>query len=63
MTKGLSLTLIISMGIFNLFGQGKKDKNKTEFKFSEPEDKAVFTCNHVTGEESPILYMQAKKTI
>lgn len=51
------------MGIFHLFGQGKKDKNKTEFKFSEPEDKAAFTCNHVTDEESPILYMQAKKTI
>lgn len=44
------------MSIFNLFGQGKKDKNKTEFKFSDAEDKAVFTCNHVTDEKSPILY-------
>lgn len=48
------LTLIIFMGIFNLFGQGKK--NKMEYKFSDPEDKAVFTCNHVTEEKSPILY-------
>ncbi|TVZ08642.1 hypothetical protein JM80_1141 [Cellulophaga sp. RHA_52] len=44
------------MSIFNVFGQGKNDKNKTEFKFSDPENKAVFTCNHVTDEKSPILY-------
>ncbi|WP_282124785.1 hypothetical protein [Algibacter mikhailovii] len=54
MTKRISLTLIIFMSIFKLFGQGKKDK--TEFKFSDAEDKAVFTCNHVTDEKSPILY-------
>lgn len=44
------------MSIFNLFGQGKKDKNKTEFKFSDAEDKAVFTCNHVLEGKKTILY-------
>ncbi len=44
------------MSIFNLFGQG--DKNKTEFKFSDTENKAVFTCNHVTDKKSPILYVE-----
>lgn len=46
------------MSIFNLFGQGKKDENKTEFKFSDAENKAVFTCNHVTDDKSPILYVE-----
>ncbi|WP_244847070.1 DUF2185 domain-containing protein [Cellulophaga lytica] len=56
MTKLILITSITLMSIFNVFGQGKNDKNKTEFKFSDPENKAVFTCNHVTDEKSPILY-------
>ncbi|WKB82441.1 hypothetical protein [Cellulophaga omnivescoria] len=56
MTKGILITSITLMSIFNVFGQGKSDKNKTEFKFSDAENKAVFTCNHVTDEKSPILY-------
>ncbi len=45
------------MSIFNLFGQGKKGNNETEFKFSDSKNKAVFTCSHVTDEKSPILYV------
>lgn len=44
------------MGIFNLFRKEKSDKDKTEFKFSDAENKAIFTCNHVTDLKSPILY-------
>ena len=43
------------MSIINLFGQGK---NKTEFKFSDEENKAVFTCNHILDNKSPILYVE-----
>ncbi|MFT6782217.1 MAG: hypothetical protein ACJA1A_002150 [Saprospiraceae bacterium] len=42
------------MCIFKLSGQVKKDNNKTEFKSLCAKDKAVFTCNHVTDEKSPI---------
>lgn len=45
------------MSKFNLFGQWKKENNETEFKFSDAKNKAVFTCNHVTDEKSPILYV------
>jgi hypothetical protein len=41
------------MGIFNIFGQNKK----SEFKFTDPEDKAVFTCEHVLNCERPILFV------
>ncbi|CAZ98329.1 MULTISPECIES: hypothetical protein [Zobellia] len=44
------------MSLFNLFGKGKNDQNKPEFKFNDPENKAVFTCNHVVDEKCPILY-------
>ncbi|RKQ43113.1 hypothetical protein BXY85_3732 [Roseivirga pacifica] len=40
------------MGIFNLFGQNKT----TEYKFSDPEDKAIITCDHVLNGDRPILY-------
>jgi len=42
------------MGIFSLFGQGTKDESK--FKFSEPENTAVFTCDHVLDKERPVLF-------
>jgi len=58
MTKRILLTLITFMSIFNLFGQGKKGKNETVFNFSDAKDKAVFTCNHVTDDKSPILYVE-----
>lgn len=45
------------MGILKLFGQGKKDQNKKEFKFNDSRDKAVFTCNHILDENSPVLYV------
>ncbi len=53
MTKQLILTILISMSIFNLFGQNRKTHN--QFKFKDAENKAVFTCNHVL-EGKPILY-------
>lgn len=43
------------MSILNLFGKREKDKN--EFKFTESENKAVFTCSHVLMDKSPILYV------
>lgn len=42
------------MSIFKLFGQNKKTEN--EFKFNEPENKAIFTCNHVL-DGVPVLYV------
>jgi hypothetical protein len=54
MIKHILLTGLISMSIFNLFGQNKKTEN--EFKFKDSEDKAIFTCNHVL-EGKPILYV------
>lgn len=57
MKKQILIILLTFMSIFNLFGQGKKDKDQTEFKFSDSEGKAVFTCNHVTNKKSEILYV------
>ncbi|WP_234369066.1 hypothetical protein [Brumimicrobium mesophilum] len=54
MTKRILLITITFMSMLNLFGQGKK--GKPEFKFSDAENKAVFTCNHVLDEKNPILY-------
>jgi len=51
-SKNPQLATTISMGIFNLFGQGKK----TVFKFTDPESKACFTCDHVLNRDRPILY-------
>ncbi|MFI2744603.1 hypothetical protein ACG2LH_17850 [Zhouia sp. PK063] len=42
------------MSIFKLFGESK---NNLEFKFKEPEDKAVFTCSHVIQDKEPVLYV------
>lgn len=54
MIKIFVLTSLISMSIFNLFGQNKKPDN--EFRFKDQENIAVFTCNHVL-EGEPILYV------
>ena len=43
--------------MFNLFGQGKGNSTKNEFKFKDPENKACFTCDHVLSRERPILYV------
>lgn len=43
------------MSIFKIFGQGKKDDSN--FKFSDPKDKSVITCNHVFDQTNPILYV------
>lgn len=45
------------MRLLNLFRQEKKDKNKSDFKFRDSEDKAVFTCHHVTNKKRPILFV------
>ena len=39
--------------MFNPF----KKKEKSTFRFSEPENTACFTCNHVLSDHSPILYV------
>ncbi len=38
--------------MFNLF----KKKQTTTFKFSESENTACFTCDHILSRERPILY-------
>ena len=43
------------MSIFKLFGQSK---NNSEFKFNDPEVKAVFTCSHVTQDKETVLYLE-----
>lgn len=43
------------MSIFRLFGKPKKT---SEFKFNEPENKAVFTCNHIILDNKPILHVE-----
>lgn len=43
------------MSIFKLFGQ---KKSNSEFKFNEPENKAVFTCSHVIQDKEPVLYVE-----
>ncbi len=43
--------------MFNLFGKGNDKAGKPEFKFSDPENKACFTCSHVFSREKPILYV------
>jgi hypothetical protein len=53
MIKQVLLTALITMSIFNLFGQNNKTEN--DFKFKDSENKAIFTCNHVLAGE-PILY-------
>jgi hypothetical protein len=45
------------MGIFNLFGRNKN----SEFKFADPENKAVFTCDHVLSGDRPILFVSHDK--
>jgi len=56
-TKLLTLIIITLMSISNLFGQGKSDKDKFEFKFQVEETMAVFTCSHVLDDNQPILHV------
>jgi hypothetical protein len=42
--------------MFNLFGKGKNDSAKKQFKFKEPETTACITCDHVLNKQRPILY-------
>jgi len=44
----------VTMGLFQLFGQGNKVEK--EFKFKEPKNTAVFTCDHVVNKERVILF-------
>jgi hypothetical protein len=57
MKTPITLTILLLLTMFNLFGQGKKDPNKNQFKFKDAENKACFTCNHVLNRERPILYV------
>jgi hypothetical protein len=38
--------------MFNFF----KKKNESAFRFTEPENTACFTCDHVLNKQRPILY-------
>jgi hypothetical protein len=42
--------------MFKLFGQNKKESNKTSYKFKEPENTACLVCDHVLSRQRPILY-------
>jgi hypothetical protein len=39
--------------MFNLFK--KKDEPKADYEFSEPENTACFTCDHILNKQRPIL--------
>jgi hypothetical protein len=56
MKKALLSTLLMTLTMFNLFGQKKSNTNKTEYKFKEAENTACFVCDHVLSKLRPILY-------
>ena len=56
-TKAFLLTLLMTMFMFNLFGQKKNDSDRTQFKFKEDESTACFVCDHVLSKKRPILYV------
>lgn len=56
MKKALLSTLLMTLTMFNLFGQKKSNTNKTEYKFKEAENTACFVCDHVLSKQRPILY-------
>ena len=56
MKKVYILTFVMTISMFNLFGQKKNDSNKSLYKFKDPESTACFVCDHVLSKERPILY-------
>jgi hypothetical protein len=59
--KKLLLSTLLTLTMFNLFGQKKSDTNKTEYKFKEAENTACFVCDHVLSKHRPILYVAHDK--
>lgn len=59
--KKLLLSTLLTLTMFNLFGQKKSDTNKTEYKFKEAENTACFVCDHVLSKQRPILYVAHDK--
>jgi len=59
--KKLLLSTLLTLTMFNLFGQKKSDTNKTEYKFKEAENTACFVCDHVLSKQRPILYVTHDK--
>lgn len=56
MKKRILTIILLSIGMFNLFGQNKNNSKETEFKFKEAKTTACFVCNHVLDKKRPILY-------
>ena len=59
--KKLLLSTLLTLTMFNLFGQKKSNTNKTEYKFKEAENTACFVCDHVLSKQRPILYVAHDK--
>lgn len=56
MKKAHLITFVMTISMFNLFGQQKKESTKNQYKFKDPENTACIVCNHVLSKERPILY-------
>lgn len=56
MKKAYLLTFAMTISMFNLFGQKKKEATKNQYKFKDSENTACIVCNHVLNKERPILY-------
>ncbi len=59
--KRIILSTLLTLTMFNLFGQKKSDTNKSEYKFKEAENTACFVCDHVLSKQRPILYVAHDK--
>ena len=59
--KKVLLSTLLTLTMFNLFGQKKSDTNKTEYKFKEAENTACFVCDHVLSKQRAILYVAHDK--
>jgi hypothetical protein len=57
MKKIYLLTFVMTLSMFNLFGQNKNEATKNLYKFEDPENTACIVCNHVLSKERPILYV------
>jgi hypothetical protein len=57
MKKRILIPILLSLSMFNLFGQSKNNSKETEFKFKESKTTACFVCNHVLDKKRPILYV------
>lgn len=59
--KKILLSTLLTLTMFNLFGQRKSETTKTEFKFKDDENTFCFVCDHVLSKQRPILYVAHDK--